>query len=69
MYDRMAFELGLRSDQVIIAFVLPKGLAMAPEQFIGPIGREPFQRCQPSGSHNRGGNEKVHVIGHHDVRV
>ena len=43
-----AFELGLGPDQVIVAFVLPEGLAMAAEHFIGAIGGEPLQGRQPS---------------------
>jgi hypothetical protein len=44
------------SYKVIVALVLPKGLAVVAEQFIGAMGRKPFQRRQPSRSHNLGGN-------------
>jgi hypothetical protein len=47
---------------VIVAFVLPKGLAVVTEQLIGAMGREPFQWRQPSCSHYLGGNEKMHAM-------
>ena len=62
-----AVELGCGSYQVIIAFVLPKSLAMAAQQLIGAIRRKPFQRRQPPPRHNLRGNEKMHVIGHNHV--
>ena len=42
---------------------------MAAKQLVGLVGCEPFQGRQPSRGHNLGGHEKVHVIGHHNVRM
>jgi hypothetical protein len=64
-----AVELGLGSNHVIVAFVLPKGLATAAEQAIGAVGCQPFQGSQPSRSQDYGSHENVHVIGHYDAGV
>jgi len=64
-----AVELGCGSYQVIVAFVLPKCLAVAAQQLIRAIRRKPFQRRQPSRRLHPRGNEKMHVIGHDHVRM
>jgi hypothetical protein len=64
-----AVELFGGSYQMIVAFVLPKGLALPAEQLVGKVSGEPLQRSQPSRRNDMGCNQKVNVIRHYDEGV
>jgi hypothetical protein len=51
---------------MIVALILPKGLALPAEQLVGAVSGEPFQRGQPSRRHDIGCNQKVNVIRHYN---
>jgi len=60
-----SIELGTRSHQAVVAFVLPKW-SMVTEKKIGLMSSESFQRPQPRSCEHVRRSQKMNVIRHHD---
>jgi len=58
-------ELGVGSDQMIVAFILPKG-SVSTHKKIGLVRGKSFERTQPFCSRHMRGCQKMNVVRHHD---
>ena len=66
---RNAFEFPRIAHDVVIALILPEGLACQAEQPIGRKGGEAFQRMRNFGDLYVWRDQQMNVIGHHNVSV
>ena len=62
-------EFSARSDEVVIALVLPERRSLAEENMIGGMGREAFQRPKPASRYHVRRNQKVNVVRHDNERM
>ncbi len=54
---------------MVVALILPKRLAMPPQDLVGSMCGESFQWPEPFRRRNLGGNQDVDVVWHHDERM
>jgi len=54
---------------MIVALLLPEGLAGQAQDLIGPLGGNSLERSQQLGQGHLRGDQQVEVIGHHHEGV
>ncbi len=54
---------------MVVALILPKGLAMPPQYLVGAVSSESFQWPEPFRRRNLGSNQDMDVVRHHNERM